>query len=318
MKILVFAATTTAIQSLAIGRLVKGLREAGHSVGERSLPHFRLESEPADKIVFALTHDQAVAYHQNGVEVAQTFGGPDVDLGDLFVQLELTSDPAELEQETFEDFIDSFADDDVKGYISLETAKAQAIERGLEVTPSTTREEFEHMLGVDIHPGRQAADRVYGLKNDETGNERRIGFRTSSILPNANGLDLVRMNDEQLKATAAQLGLRVPTNVSRETLVNKITQTYNSKIGAEDIKGVQSPDGGTTSPGEGGGDGNGAAAGEGEGEADGDVVDINNPCTTIPTLKGVAEKEGVDLTGLTAKDDIVAAIAKARADKGNG
>jgi len=296
MKILVFAAAVTATQVAVIGRLVSGLREDGHSVGERSLPAFRLEKEPTDALVIALTQEQGQANRDRLLELAGTFGE---DM--TYKAIELPSDPKELEEFDFENLIADFSDDKGAGFISLEQAKAEAVARGLEVSSATTRAELEHMLGIDIHPGAQAGDRISDQQNNADGSERRIGLRTSTPLPTMNGMDITRLNDEQLRAHAVQSGLKVTAGMRRETIINKLMEKTAEFAGADFNKVPKAED----------------AEGDTGMGTDLDKLKTELEGLTNDELKTRAAADGVDLTGLTKKEDYVKAFLKQKTENGN-
>ena len=100
MKVLIFQAAVSAVAVAAMNRFAADLRNEGHTAGVRSLPHFRREKEPADRIFVALTSDQAGQYKNLGAELVQTFRDTE-----LFTPIELPSDDKELEDFDFSDFV---------------------------------------------------------------------------------------------------------------------------------------------------------------------------------------------------------------------
>lgn len=286
MKVLIFQAAVAAQALAAMNRFAKELRDAGHQAGIRSLPHFRREKEPADRIFVALTPVEAQQFKALGAELVQTF----VD-AEKFTPVQLPEDPEELAEFDFSSAI-SELEDDTAGFMTLDQVRAEAIERGLEVTAQSTREHLEHLIGIDIHAGRQAADRITDAENANPDNtlRDRIGLRVSTVLPATNGMDLERMNDEQLLATAAQLGINVPKNVNRNTLINKMTKTFAKKVAAPEDSPVKSPAETV--------------------EADHDLAALDET-----GLKRVAEQEKVDLGRTSSKEGMVAKITEARQKK---
>lgn len=297
MKVLIFQAAVSASAIAAMTRFADELRQEGHQAGVRSLPHFRREKEPADRIIVALTPTEAERYKTIGAELVQTF----VDT-ELFTPLELPEDPKELDDFDFSDAIGNL-DDDTTGYMTLDQLRAEALERGIEVTAQSTREELEHLLDIDYHPGRQASDRRTDTENNQTDGiaRDRVGLRVSTVLPQANGMDLERMNDEQLAATAAQLGIKVPKGARRDTVINKITKVYATRVQAPQGSGVKSPaDPNLTK--------------------DGDDDDVNSDLEgkSEDELKQIAEDEEVDVGRATSVEGLTAKIVEARKAKVDG
>lgn len=293
MKVLMFHAATTAVAIATMTNIARGLRGQGHTVGERFLPAFRMEKEPTDKVMVLLSPNQARQYQNVGAELAVTFGFFGNNDNDVAILVELPDDDQDLVEKFDVDSVIAKLEGEKPGKLGFEQAKAEAIERGLEVTADTTREQLEHMLGVDISSGLQADDRKTDEANNQNLGEQRIGLRTSNILPSVNGLDLVRMNDEQLHSAATQLGLKVSRNMKRETIVNAIQKSYANKVGAPEDAGVSTPLGG---------------------------VDPNAEASSLDgldadALKEIAEKEGVDIGRMTSADSISKAI-QAKRDEG--
>lgn len=308
MRVLIFQAATSALAIAAMTKFSDEVRAQGHAVGLRQLQHFRNEKEPADRIIVALTPQEAAIYKNLGVGLVQTFADTD-----RIIPVELP----DQEDEDFEqklqdfDFSDAIAelDDNTTGFMSLDKLKAEAIERGLEVRADSTREELEHALDLDQHPGRQAADRVTDRQTMDNGYQPdRIGFRTSAVLPTANGIDLDRLNDDQLAGVAAALGIEAKKGEKRAKLVNKITSTYAAKVDApaEGFPKSAAADPSKNPP---------ATEGKlaktpGEGEDNADLNDLDEK-----GLQAIAEKEEVDLGRSTSVDGMKAKIVEARAEK---
>lgn len=283
MRVLIFQAAVSAIGIAAMTRFADEVRAAGHHGGLRSLPHFRREKEPADRIIVALSPAQAEQYKNLGAELVQIFNDTD-----RILPLQLPDDEKDLADFDFGSAVSGLDDEGKAGSLSMEQLRAEAIERGIEVTAATTREQLEHSLDLDGNVGAQAGDRVTDRANMEGVVEDRIGMRTSTILPSANGLDLERMNDEQLQATAAGLGIKVGKNVQRSTLINKITSTFAEKVGGP-------KDAAPKSPAESFDDGLDGQSGD--------------------QLRAIAEAEGVDLGRTTTDEGMVAKIVEARRAK---
>lgn len=287
MKVLFFHAGHSTTAMMLAARAVKALRDEGHSAGERYLPAFKLEKEPADKVIIALTEEQADRYKDRGLEVVGIFGK------DAIVPIELPKENDELEDFDVQSIVAEI-DGPPSMALSMEQAKAEAVERGLEVNAGTTRLELERMLGVDIHPASQEADRRTDQTNNQNLGEPRIGVRTSNVLPTVNGLDLARMNDEQLRATAANAGIKTTANMRRETIINKLTSTFAKTVGAPEPQA----------------DHTGTAA------TDPGSKELPSSETELPSLDGMdadelkaqAEKEGVDIGRKTSVDSIREAI----------
>ena len=181
----------------------------------------------------------------------------------------------------------------------MDQLRAEAIERGLEVRVDSTRAELEHALDIDHHPGPQEGDRLTDRANMEQMPVDRIGLRTSSVLPTTNGLDLDRMNDEQLATVAAQLGLKVPRGAKRQTVINKITQTFAEKVGAPEDSAPESQ---ATEP------------SEDEPATEGKVGDTNADLEgkSAAQLTKIAEAEGIDIGRATAEDTLREKIIEGR------
>jgi hypothetical protein len=218
---------------------------------------------------------------------------------DRITGVKLPDDVEELEDFDFSDAIGEL-DDDTTDSMTLDQLKAEAIERGIEVRADSTRDELTHALDLDYHAGNQANER----KTDRTLSREggyaadRIGMRTSNVLPNANGLDLERMNTEQLKATAASLGLKTKRGAKRADMVNEITAEYAKRVGA--------PNGAPKAP----------ADSTEEFGADLEGLDAD-------ALKEIAEKEDIDVGRSTSVDGLTQKIiegrqAKAEEDNDNG
>ncbi len=283
MRVLIFQAAASAIGIAAMTKFADEVRAAGHHGGLRSLPHFRREKEPADRIIVALSPGQADQYKNLGAELVQVFNDTD-----RIIPLQLPDDEKDLADFDFSSAISGIDDEGKSGSLSMEQLRAEAIERAIEVTAATTREQLEHSLDLDGNVGAQAGDRVTDRTNMEGMVEDRIGMRTSTILPNANGLDLERMNDEQLAATAAGLGIKVGKNVNRSTVINKITSTFAEKVGAPKDAAPKAP----------------------AESFDGGLAGLSGD-----QLRAVAEAEGIDLGRTTADEGMVGKIVDARRAK---
>lgn len=288
MKILVFAAAVTAAQVAAVGRLVTELREAGHTAGERSLPHFRLEREPADALLIAMNAEQGAIHKARLLELQPVFG--DID----YFGVELPADDKELADFDFSNVIGRYDDKTGPGYISIEQAKAEAVSRGLEVTSATTRDELERMLGIDIHPGSQAFDRRSDRENNADGSERRIGLQTSHPLPTTNGMDITRLNDEQLAAYAVQAGLKVTSGMRRNTILNKLMEKFGDLANVDPSKLPK--------------------AGDGEGDNTFDEQGLRDELGKLSDkkLKDRAAADGVDLGDATTSEQMIDKIVEAK------
>ena len=298
MKVLMFHAATSAVAIATMTSIARGLRGQGHTVGERFLPSFRMEKEPADKVMILLSPRQASQYQNVASEVAVTFGFFGNNDDDVAVLVELPDDDQDLVENFDVDSVVSQLEGEKPGKLGFEQAKAEAIERGLEVTVDTTREQLEHMLGIDISTGVQADDRKTDEVNNQNLGEQRIGIRTSNILPSVNGLDLVRMNDEQLRSAATQLGLKVSANMKRDTIVAAIQKSYAKKVGAPEEAGAKTPTA-ATDP---------ASNTLPSSETDAPSLDGLD----ADALKVIAEKEGVDIGRKTSADSIREAIEAKR------
>jgi hypothetical protein len=293
-----FHAATSAIAVATMTNIARGLRGQGHTVGERFLPAFRMEKEPADKVMVLLSPNQASQYQNVGAELAVTFGFFGNNDDDVAILVELPNDDQDLVENFDIDSVISKLEGEKPGKLGFEQAKAEAIERGLEVTADTTREQLEHMLGIDISSGIQADDRKTDEANNQNLGEQRIGLRTSNILPSVNGLDLVRMNDEQLRSAAAQLGLKVTANMKRDTIIGAIQKSFAKKVNAPEDAGAKTPTA-ATDPGS-------DKLPSSETEAPSlDGLDAD-------ALKIIAEKEGVDIGRMTSADSIRKAIEAKR------
>jgi hypothetical protein len=287
MRVLIFQAAASAISIAAMTRFADEVRAAGYNGGLRSLPAFRREKEPADRIIVALSPSQAEAYKNLGTELVATFNDTD-----RIIPVELPEEDEDLKDFDFASAI-SGLDDATAGFMTMDQLKAEAIERGLEVRADSTREELEHAIGIDIHPGPQAADRVTDRQNAEGTGADRIGLRTSTVLPTTNGLDLERMNDEQLQGVAAAVGVKVVRNASRAAVINKITKTFAEKTGAPADSSPQAP-------------------------AEDFETDLAPLGDDTEALKAIAEKEEIDLGRATAADTIREKIVEARKAKAEG
>jgi len=291
MKVLFFHAGNSIAAMALAARVVSALREAGHSVGERSLPAFKSEKEPADKLVVALSEEQAYSFMERGTELVMVFGE------DAIIPVELPNDEKEFEDFDIDTIVDKL-DGPTTGEMTMDQAKAEAIERGLEVRVDTTRLELERMLGVDIHAGSQEADRRSDQSNNQNTGEPRIGVRTSNILPTVNGLDLTRLNPEQLRAAAAQAGVKTTANMRPETIINKLTETFAAAVDAP----APAPDHSATAA------------------TDPTSTELPSSETELPSLDGMdaealkaqAEKESVDIGRMTSADSIRKAIEAKR------
>jgi len=300
MRVLIFQAATSAVAIAAMTRFSDETRAAGHQVGLRSLQHFRREKEPADRILVALKPAEAAAFKQQGTELVATFQDTD-----RIIPVQLPEDDEDLVDFDFSSAIGGL--DDAKAGMSMDQLKAEAIERGLEVRADSTREELEHSLDLDQHAGAQAGDRRTDrdlMGDGTTGGyvADRIGLRTSNVLPTVNGLDLDRMNDEQLGGVAAALGLTVPKNAKRQTIINKITDTFADKVDA--------PNGAPKSTAE---QPSSDDEGSGETDANADLADADEAALTK-----IAEDEEIDLGRATSVEGMKAKIVEARAEKANG
>lgn len=284
MRVLIFQAATSALAIAAMTRFSDKIRAAGYNGGLRSLPHFRREKEPADKIIVALKPSEAAQYKNLGAELVAVFNDTD-----RIIPLELPQDDEELVDFDFSDAIDKL-DDAETGFMTMDQLRAEAIERGIEVRADSTREELEHSIGIDIHPGPQAGDRVTDRANAEGTAADRIGVRTSTVLPTANGLDLERMNDEQLQGVAAAVGVKVSRNASRSATINKIMATFANKVGAPENSAPKAP-------------------------AEDFATDLAPLGDDVDALKQIAEREDIDLGRATAADTIRDKIVEARKAK---
>ncbi|MBA3241354.1 MAG: hypothetical protein H0T60_09045 [Acidobacteria bacterium] len=282
MRVLIFQAAVSAVGIAALGRFADQVRAEGHQAGLRSLPHFRREKEPADVVVVALSPMQADQYKTLGAELVAIFQDTD-----KIVPVQLPDDEKELEEFDFDSAV-SGLDGPSIGYMTIESLRSEAIERGLEVTAATTREELEHAIGVDVPSGLQAGDRVTDRLNSAGAPEDRIGLRTSTVLPSVNGLDLERMNDEQLKATALNVGVTVSKNQDRATIINNITKTFAKKAAAPEGSGVKSP---------------------------AETYDADLTGLDEDGLRAIAEREEIDLGRSTSIAGVTAKIVEARTAK---
>lgn len=286
MRVLIFQAATSAVAIAAMTRLSDEVRAAGHNGGLRNLDHFRREKEPADRILVALKPSEAARLKDRGAELLLTF--QDID---KITPIELPEDDEELADFDFADAVDDL-DDEETGFMSMDQLRAECIERGLEIRADSTREELEHSLDIDIHPGAQAGDRVTDRENATGMREDRIGVRTSTVLPTANGLDLDRMNDEQLGGVAAALGIPAERGEKRETIVNRIMKGYAKKVRAPEDSPPRS-----------------------RAQQPSSDVTVNNSDLDIDNadeLKAIAEKEKVELGDAESVEDIRAKITAAR------
>lgn len=238
MKILLFHAATTAIAAVAMTNVANKLREDGHSVGERNLPAFKAEKEPADRLLVLLNPVEADQYKDRGLELVRTFRVSKDN--DILLPVELPEDQDELKNWDISEATDMI-DGPTAGVMNIDQAKAEAIERGLEVTAETTKLELESMLGLDISESAQVGDRRSDVVNNQSNDEPRIGVRTSRIMPSTNGVDLERLNDEQLAAAAADIGLTVSPTMKRSTIINKMTAMYAKKLKAPEDAAPKSP-----------------------------------------------------------------------------
>jgi len=289
MRVLIFQAATSAVAIAAMTRLADQVRGAGHSGGLRQLQAFRREKEPADQIIIALSPAEADRYKSLGAELVEVFNDTD-----RFIPLELPDDPNELKDFEFDSVMGQLKGD-TTGFMTLEQLRAEAIERSIEVRADSTREELEHLLDLDQHAGRQAVERSGDRLAAEAGGMRasRIGVRTSDVLPSLNGLDLERMNDDQLQSVAGRLGLKVKRGAKRPDLINQITGFYADQLGVDPKAPPQSP------------------ASDYAGAADNsDLDDLD-----AEALTAKAEAEGVDIGRATAADTIREKIVTARAEK---
>lgn len=295
MKVLLFHASHSLAAVTLVASAVTAIRAEGHSVGERFLPAFKAEPEPADKLVIALTPVEADRYKDRGLELVQTFGGKEA--ADKFVMIELPDNDDDLKDFDVQSIVDQ-VEGPATPTLLLEQAKAEAIRRGLEVTPETTLLDLERMLGLDISAATQAGDRITDQRNNLNLDDPRIGVRTSQIMPTVNGLSLERMNDEQLRAAAAELGLKVTSGMKRETIINKMTELYAKKVEAPEDSAPKSPTAGT----------------------DPLSKDLPSSETKLASLDGMdaealkaqAEKESVDIGRMTSADSIRKAIEAKR------
>jgi hypothetical protein len=293
MKVLIFQAATSQAAIAAVTLGADRLRAAGHHVGLRNLTHFRRESEPAERVVVALTPVEAARLKTQGLELVQTFGR------DMIKLVELPEDPEELKSFDWADVVDDLDKDaPTANGMTLEQLKAEAVLRGIEVRPDSTAHELAHLLDIDQPVGAQEAERRFDRQAAEvTIGSARVGLRTSSILPTVNGLDIERMNDEQLAAAAAQMGIKAPRNVKRETLINKMTSLYAEAVGAPEGSSPKADPGGNPPFGE----------GEGMRPFDDGLADLDED-----GLRAVAEAESIDLGRATSVDGLREKIVEAR------
>lgn len=296
MKVLLFYAGSTALATVAMAKVASQLRENGHSVGERFLPAFKAEKEPADRLLVCLTPVQADQYKDRGIELVSTFRVSDDN--DILLRVELPETDEELEAWDPTEATDMI-DGPTAGVMTLEQAKAEAIERGLEVTADTSKLDLEHMLGLSISESVQAGDRRSDAINNQGTAEPRIGVRTSRILPSINGVDLDRLNDEQLAAAAADLGLTVSPTMKRSTIVNKMTAMYAKRLKAPEDSAPKSAT---------------AATDPGSKELPSSEHDLPSlDGMDVDKLKAQAALEGVDIGNKTAEASIRKAIEDKRA-----
>jgi hypothetical protein len=282
MKILVFQAAVSAAAIVAMTNVADQLRAEGHHVGLRSLPHFRNEDEPAEKVIVALTEGQARQYVNEGTALVAIFGA------DKIVPVALPDKDEELAELDWSDLAGELNGTHAAG-MSLDELKAQAVLRGLEVRADSTAWELAHLLDIDQPVGGQEADRRFDRQSSEEGgmNAAKIGMRTSNVMPTVNGLDLLRMNDEQLRAAAASLGLTVPASAKRSTIINKITKTFAEKVGPPTPDKVDED--------------------EDEASFDDGLAGLDEE-----GLRKVAETESIDLGRSTSVEGITAKIVEAR------
>jgi hypothetical protein len=294
MKVLIFHAATTALSAAMVTKAANELRNQGHSVGERNLPAFKSEGEPADLVMFVLSPQDADSFKDRGLEAIATFGGEEAR--DRFAQVELPDTDEELKDFDFQTIVKAVPTEDA-GQITFEQAKAEAVLRGLEVTADTTKAEFEQMLGLSISDSVQAFDRRSDERNNFDGAERRIGVRTSNVLPTVNGVPISRLNAEQLRAAAADMGLKTTATMKDETIINKMTELFAKKVEARD--------GSIPLVGEVGGDGN-------------SNTPVDPATLEGDALRKVADTEGVKHAKNASDETVRAAIVSAREDKTNG
>ena len=305
MRVLIFQAAASTLAIAAMTRFGDEVRAQGHSVGLRQLQSFRREKEPADRILIALTPQEAARYKNLGTELVQTFKDTD-----LIIPVELPDETDEDFNEKLEnfDFSDAIGelDENKTGYMSMDRLKAEAIERGLEVRADSTRDELEHSLGLDIHPAAQAFDRETDRKTMARGFPvDRTGFRTSDILPTANGIDLDRLNDEQLQGVAAALDVDVRRGAKRADIIDSITETF--------AKNVQAPaEGFPKSQAKQPSDNPQPKDGKGGFEQP-DLSDLEGK--SAKQLQKIAEDEGVDVGRSTSVDGLTEKISQARVEK---
>jgi hypothetical protein len=295
MKVLLFHAATTAIAAVAMTNVANKLREEGHSVGERFLPAFKVEKEPADRLLVCLTPVQADQYKDRGVELVAAFRVSKDN--DILLRVSLPDTDEELADWDVSEATD-MVDGPTAGVMDIDQAKAEAIERGLEVTPETTKLDLEHMLGLSISESVQAGDRRSDAVNNQNTGEPRIGVRTSRIMPSTNGVDLERLNDEQLRAAAAEIGLTVSPTMKNSTIINKMTAMYAKRLKAPEDSAPKSPT---------------AATDPGSKELPSSEHDLPSlDGMDVDQLKAQAVLEGVDIGNKTAVNSIRSAIEDKR------
>jgi len=297
MKVLLFHAATSSVAALAMSQVASQLRENGHSVGERFLPAFKSEKEPADRLLVLLTPNQADQYKNRALELVQTFGVTQ-DSG-VLLPVQLPDDDDGLKDWDPTEASD-MVDGPTAGKMTIDQAKAEAIERGLEVTADTTKGQLEHMLGLSISDSIQADDRRTDQVNNLALDEPRIGVRTSRVMPSVNGLDLERLNDEQLAAAASDMGLTVSPTMKRSTIVNKMTAIYAKSIKAKEDSAPKSPTAATD------------PASHELPSTEHDLPPLDG--MDVDQLRAQAQTEGVDLGNKTAEASIRKAIEDKRAE----